>query len=313
MNGHSGSDNETFKARDASSFDGIADRFDRFADRYSSHLPSQFIAMARPEPHERVLDVGTGTGIVALGMAAQTEFRHAILGIDLSAGMLAKARLNAEQLGLAGRVEFLQMDAESLALDDDLLDLVVSLYTLRHLPDPLGALKEMFRVLRPGGRMVVAVGSGVPLLTTDGLIEGLKRLVETSRKLRGRRLTACDYLETLIDRYIPQSTAPEVPAWAGGHTHFAGSVPALAKRAGFADIKHKWIGHQAVIDGAEEFWDLQTTLSTKVKKRLDGAAREDLRALRVAFMDQCARVQRRGGTLVYPTGALFVCGHRTSD
>src|SRR6185503_11997657 len=98
-----------------------------------------------------------------------------VVGIDISEAMLARARERAAARGLAERITLRTMDAEALAFDDAAYDVVVSLFALLHLPDPLRALREMRRVLRPGGRLVVGVGSGAPV-SIQGLVHRAGRL-----------------------------------------------------------------------------------------------------------------------------------------
>ncbi|MHB1317027.1 MAG: class I SAM-dependent methyltransferase [Anaerolineae bacterium] len=104
------------------------------------------LRMARPLPGERALDVGTGTGNYACALAARGL---EVTGIDPSEAMLAVARLKPQP------VTWLQAAAECLPCEDDSFDLVVSVTALEFVADPRRALQEMFRVLRPGGRLVV--------------------------------------------------------------------------------------------------------------------------------------------------------------
>jgi SAM-dependent methyltransferase len=100
-----------------------------------------------------VLDVGTGTGFLALLFA---ERGHRVTGGDLAGEMVDRAREKAQQRALecAFRVE----DAEALTLPDAAFDLVVSRHLLWTLPHPEQALAEWIRVVRPGGRIAVLDG-----------------------------------------------------------------------------------------------------------------------------------------------------------
>jgi ubiquinone/menaquinone biosynthesis C-methylase UbiE len=98
----------------------------------------------------QVLDVGTGPGIFACLYA---RMGHRCVGLDFSNRMLAEATKRAEQLRVA--CEFVFGDAESLPFDAARFDVVSSRHLLFNLPRPGLALREWFRVLKPGGRMIL--------------------------------------------------------------------------------------------------------------------------------------------------------------
>jgi len=100
---------------------------------------------------QRVLDVGCGTGILAREVAVRTGSGGRVVGIDPSPGMLAVARQ------LAPAVEWREGLAESLPFRDQSFDAVVSQFALMFFTDRHLALREMLRVLTPGGRLAVAV------------------------------------------------------------------------------------------------------------------------------------------------------------
>lgn len=114
------------------------------------------LAMAAPAAGERVLDVACGTGLVAFEAARAVGPDGRVFGIDLSGQMVDAARLQSSKKALSN-VGFARMDAESLALPDASFDLALCALGLMYLPDPERALREMRRVLRPGGRMALAV------------------------------------------------------------------------------------------------------------------------------------------------------------
>lgn len=104
-------------------------------------------------PYGRVLELGAGTGFFSLNLklAGLVEDVHVS---DLSPGMVEAARTNAERLGFT--IEGQVADAESLPYEDGCFDLVVGHAVLHHVPDVEAALREVLRVLRPGGRFVIA-------------------------------------------------------------------------------------------------------------------------------------------------------------
>src|SRR4051794_16171000 len=104
---------------------------------------------------ERGLEVGAGTGYFALNLLRAGVLGHATC-LDISPGMLATLRENAQRLGLNGLVETVATDAEHLPFDDESFDLVFGHAVLHHLPDLDQAFREFLRVLRPGGTLLFA-------------------------------------------------------------------------------------------------------------------------------------------------------------
>jgi phosphatidylethanolamine/phosphatidyl-N-methylethanolamine N-methyltransferase len=102
------------------------------------------------KPGDRVLEVGVGTGI----NAALYPTDCSVTGIDLSSSMLEKARERVARKGVRN-VRLLQMDAASLKFADDTFDIVYAPYVISVVPDPVAVAREMRRVCRPGGRIVI--------------------------------------------------------------------------------------------------------------------------------------------------------------
>jgi len=102
-------------------------------------------------PGHHVLDVGCGTGVVALEALRRVGERGRVVGLDVNEGMLAVARRKLPH------VEWRQAAAESLPFEAGVFDVVTSQFALMFFQDRPRALREMLRVLRPGGRLAVAV------------------------------------------------------------------------------------------------------------------------------------------------------------
>ncbi len=107
--------------------------------------------VARIEPEQRVLDVACGTGVLARRIKSIAGSENRIAGVDPNAGMLEVARR------LAPAVDWRQGTAESLPFPDRSFDTVVSQFGMMFFRDRAAAIREMLRVLAPGGRIVVAV------------------------------------------------------------------------------------------------------------------------------------------------------------
>ena len=114
------------------------------------------MACAAPRAGEQVLDLACGTGLVSVAAAESVGPAGRVLGTDLSERMVEAARERAARRGLP-QLAFARMDAEQLALPDAGFDLALCALGLMYMPDPARALREMRRVLRPGGRVALAV------------------------------------------------------------------------------------------------------------------------------------------------------------
>lgn len=117
---------------------------------------ADMLALADLRQGESVLDVACGTGLVTLKAAHTVGAPGRVLGIDLSGLMVDAAAARALKSRLQN-VCFSRMDAQNLALPDAGFDVVVCALGLMYMPDPEQALREMRRVLRPGGRLALAV------------------------------------------------------------------------------------------------------------------------------------------------------------
>jgi SAM-dependent methyltransferase len=118
----------------------------------------RFVGVGNPfalgpiHPNERVLDLGCGAGFDALVAARLVGLRGRVMGVDLSAEMLAVAEAGRAD-GRFVRVAYQRADVESLPFTDEAFDAVLSNGVLNLVADKPAALREIFRVLRPGGRL----------------------------------------------------------------------------------------------------------------------------------------------------------------
>ncbi len=141
-------------------FDAIALRYDLINDLQSLGMhrrwKRRFVELAGVRPRERALDLCCGTGDIALALAGQGA---EVIGLDFSAPMLAvahsRSRGSAPAAGTAPNPQFLRGNALMIPFGDDTFDVVTIAYGLRNLASFEQGLREMWRVARPGGRILV--------------------------------------------------------------------------------------------------------------------------------------------------------------
>ena len=150
---------ESDKARMKRAYDGQASGYDQAVGQGIKALMRHLLRDLDLVEAPVALDIACGTGISTFALIEKAGGKGEFHGIDLSDGMLDVARGNAEALG-AVDVRFTRMDAESLEYSDEKFDVVISNMSLQFFPDKLKALKEMYRVLKPGGRLAILFGAG---------------------------------------------------------------------------------------------------------------------------------------------------------
>jgi arsenite methyltransferase len=135
------------------------------------------VRRAQLQPGEVVLDVGSGGGIDSILAARQVDPGGKVIGIDLLEEMINRATAHARQAGVGAWVEFRRGEMEAIPLSNDSIDVVISNGVINLSARKTRALAEIFRVLKPGGRMCVAdlvVDDDLPpeVLTSDAAWAG---------------------------------------------------------------------------------------------------------------------------------------------
>jgi len=140
--------------------------WERMADVYRREIDSRFgpvieavLKRAELVPGETVLDLGTGTGAVAILAATQVGSTGRIKAVDISPEMLTRAGERVRELQLKN-IDLAEGRAEAIPADDRSVDAVVASLSLMYVIDRAAAAMEIARVLRPGGRLVAAVWAG---------------------------------------------------------------------------------------------------------------------------------------------------------
>ena len=298
---------DQFKLKDSSSYDSVAEHFARFTDIVTKSLAETLVRFAGPPASGRVLDVGTGSGIVAL-RAAEQPGGVSVAGVDLSDGLLAVAQRKMRETGLSPKIHLVKSDAETLPFADGSFDAVLSLFALLHFPHPHTALLEMYRVLKPGGRLAIGIGSGPPWNSWQGWRHRLSRVSDLIDLKTGKLLLAPSHLNRIVERHLSSGAGPEETELARGHGSRAPKAAMLIRSLGLDGLRTYWEGHHLRLQNAEEFWDLQSTFSSIARKRLGSCTQMQLQEVRRVFDEECRDVLRHNGRLEYHYAAFFFAG-----
>jgi ubiquinone/menaquinone biosynthesis C-methylase UbiE len=249
------------------------------SDGYAAEAPAvmlpfarQAIALARPSATARVLDVATGTGILALELAPRVARVDAV---DFAPRMLEHLERNRRALGLEN-VHALAADGQALPFADGQFDAAFSMFGLMFFPEREKGFSELHRVLAPGGAAVVSSWAPVERSPLMQMMFGA--------------LCAAD----------PSRAAPQTN-WLSLEN------PELFEReltvAGFRDVSVRPVTHAVSFDSAEQFWDVATRSSAPLvllRKRLQPAEWQRQSEAALAFL----RERLRGPTSLDTTAYL---------
>jgi len=145
---------EDAKRRAAAAYNAAADLFDAPALGFWDYYGSRTIGRLGLQPGGRVLDVCSGSGASALPAAERVGPDGSVLGVDLAERLLALARAKAADRGLSN-VEFRAADMLDLGLPEAGFDAVVCVFGIFFVPDMAGAVRELWRLVRPGGKLAI--------------------------------------------------------------------------------------------------------------------------------------------------------------
>ncbi|HXU31206.1 MAG TPA: class I SAM-dependent methyltransferase, partial [Thermoanaerobaculia bacterium] len=195
-----------------------------------------FLDEALGNPPQKILDVGTGTGFLAL-LAA--ELGHEVKGLDLSPGMVERAQELAGERGL--KATFAVADAEGLPEPEGTYDRLINRNVLWTLPEPERALADWYRVLKPGGSLVVVDGDWFddpPSYRVRRFLGSVMTLLATRRNPWAARRRLRRGYDGSFEKHLPLR-AP------GNRRRY----PELIAAAGFADVR---LIELAEVDAAEK-------------------------------------------------------------
>ena len=146
------------KKQVAEMFDNIAEKYDFLNHFLSLNIDKiwrkKTVLLLKKTKPEKVLDIATGTGDLALEIYKRLK-PDKITGVDISEGMLKVAREKIQRKKLSQVIDFRVGDSENLKFDDNYFDAVTVAFGVRNFANLKAGLKEMYRVLKPGGKIVI--------------------------------------------------------------------------------------------------------------------------------------------------------------
>jgi ubiquinone/menaquinone biosynthesis C-methylase UbiE len=237
-------------------------------------MTDEMVRLLQPKENELVLDIASGTGEPALTIAAMLTNGKVIM-TDLSEGMLEVARENASRRGITN-IETVACDAGDMPFADNKFDLISCRLGFMFFPDMLQTAKEMFRVLKPGGKIATAVW-GPP----------------------GKNFWASATMD-IINKYME---IPAPPAGTPGLYRCAerGLVANLLQEAGFKHVKESEVNGTLNLPSIDVYWSFTTEVNAGVVAALDKADDATKAKIKTGVYESISEK--------YPSGTLAINSH----
>lgn len=188
-------------------FDQIADTYDQLNHTLSLGIDKSWrrkgIDFLRPFNPSSILDIATGTGDLAISMQKQLNTEH-IVGADISEGMMNVGRKKVEEAGLSKYISFEMQDCTALTYADNTFDAVTAAFGVRNYENIAMGLGEMFRVMKPGGHLMILELSTPEHFPMKQLYNIYSKLViPTIGRILSKENVAYHYLPASI-KVVPQ-------------------------------------------------------------------------------------------------------------
>lgn len=187
-------------------FDSIAENYDTLNHTLSMGIDKgwrkQGIAMLKKLNPQNILDIATGTGDLAI-QAYDMLKPQAILGVDISEGMMEVGRQKVSKIGLSDKISFSKQDCMALDLADNSFDAAMVAFGIRNFEDLDKGLKEIRRVLKPGGElMILELSTPQHFPMKQGYWIYSRLFIPTVGRLISKDQVAYSYLPKSIEAFI---------------------------------------------------------------------------------------------------------------
>ncbi|MFV2056860.1 MAG: class I SAM-dependent methyltransferase [Thiohalomonadales bacterium] len=209
-------------------FDFIAASYNHTALRFFPFCADRLVRILEPKPSDKILDVATGTGVVAIAIAQAVKARGRVLAVDLSKNMLEQAEQSIQKMGLTN-IDLFTMDAEALDFKNNYFDAVTCSFGLFFMPSMSTALTEWRRVTKPGGTV----------LFTSFTEDAFQPMVE-------------DFIKDIVEFGVPMDESSMVAR----RLYDRDLCQGLMLESGYQDVEVKQIQVGYHLRDAEEWWQV---------------------------------------------------------
>jgi ubiquinone/menaquinone biosynthesis C-methylase UbiE len=247
-------------------------------------LSRALIEEANIRPGQAVLDVGGGSGEPSLTIAPVVGELGSVTYTDPAVGMVRAAQAEAERKGL-GNIRFHQSPAEQLPFSDSSFDVAVSRLAAMFFPDVLAGLREMLRVVKPGGQVSFLVWAGKDVNPFFSVVT------------------------EILDRFVPADVEDE-DAPAAFRFAAPGKLASLLQEAGASSVTERTLAFtiEAPIT-VEQFWELRTEMSDTFRKKLARLVPDQVAAIKYTVQKKVNSYFKKG-VMIFPGQVLMVTGKK---
>ena len=259
------SDANVMRDRIGSEWNATADGWKKWESSLHNFLwpvSQRMIAAAKLQPGMRVLDVGTGTGDLALHVAHQVGNQGSVLGIDLSGEMLKSAKSRATSLRL-DNTQFKEAAADLFAAEPQSFDAIVGRFSVIFFPDVVAGLSHLRSLVKPEGRVCFSTWTSLPVNRAFAIpLEAIRPYAEG----------------VAVDEHAPG------PLQLSGEGQFADALV----QAGFTNICEEEVSLYQFAPSPEAYWQMLVEVSSSFRKQLEQLSESDREGVRESVMRSLA-------------------------